>query len=152
MSERWRPSWRTLLAIALCGACSDAYEPTPEHLVGEFSGRAGEGVHDYELYLAVDQVSDSVRGLWSLSFSATCATHDGPFSGILDGDELRLQLRADEGGEATLDVRLRVLPGDSVLTGTPTVVVPGSAPLCGTDDLAPIALHFGEVAGLPIGR
>jgi hypothetical protein len=152
MSERWRLSWRMLLAVALCGACSDAYEPTPEHLLGEFSGRAGEGFQDYELFLAVDQVSDSVRGLWSLSFSATCATHDGPFSGTLNGDELRLQLRSDEGGEATLDLRLRVLPGDSVLTGALTVVVPGSVPLCGTDDLDPITLHFGEVTGLPIGR
>jgi hypothetical protein len=152
MPERWRLSWPTLLAFVLCGACSDAYEPTPEHLVGEFSGRAGEGAHDYGLFLAVDQVSDSVRGLWSLSFSATCATHDGAFSGILDGDELRLQLRPDEGGEVTLDVRLRVLPGDSVLAGVLTVVVPGSVPLCGTDDLAPITMHFGEVAGLPIGR
>ena len=42
--------------------------------------------------------------------------------------------------------------GDSVLTGALKVVVPGSVPLCGTDDLAPITMHFGEVAGLPIGR
>jgi len=159
MSERYVLPWSTLLAVALCGACSDAYEPTPEHLIGEFSGRAGEGFQDYGLFLAVDQVSDSVRGLWSLSFAATCATHDGPFSGVLDGDQLRLRLQPDEGHEATLDLRVRVLPGDSVLTGSLTLVAPGTPPpgyegpaLCGTDELAPIALHYGEVAGLPIGR
>jgi hypothetical protein len=144
--------WSTLLAVALCGACSDAYAPTPERLIGEFSGRAGEGLQDYGLFLAVDQVGDSVRGLWSSSFSATCATHDGPFSGVLDGDQLRLQLRPDEDSEATLDLRVRVLPGDSVLTGALTVAVPGSEPLCGSDELAPITLHYGEVPGLPIGR
>jgi hypothetical protein len=67
-------------------------------------------------------VTDSVRGLWSLSFQATCATHDGPFSGVIDGDELRLRLWPDEDSEATLDLRVRVLP------------------------------RYGEVAGLPIGR
>jgi hypothetical protein len=93
MSERRRLPWKTLLVVAPCGACSDAYEPTPERLIGEFSGRAGEGFQDYSLFLAVDQVGDSVRGLWSLSFSVTCATHDGPFSGVLDGDQLRLVQR-----------------------------------------------------------
>ena len=151
MSEPSRLPWRTLLIVSLCGACSDAYEPTPERLIGEFSGRAGEGFQDYELFLAVDQVGDSVRGLWSLNFSATCATHDGPFSGVLDGDQLRLRLRADEASEATLDLRVQVHPGDSVLTGTPTVAVPGSEPLCGSDDLAAISLHQGEVAGWPAG-
>jgi hypothetical protein len=152
MSERCRLSWTALLALALAGGCGEAYAPTPEHLLGEFSGRAGDGFHDYGLFLAVDQVSDSVRGLWSLSFSATCATHDGPFSGIVDGDQIRLRLRPDEAQEATLDFRARVLPGDSVLIGGLTVVVPGAQPLCGSDALAPITMHQGEVAGLPLGR
>lgn len=158
MSEYRGLSWSTLLAFALLGACSDApYEPTPERLIGEFSGLSGDGFQTYGLFLAVDQVDDSVRGIWSLSFQATCATHDGPFSGTLDGDQLRLRLQPDEDYEATLDLRMRVLPGDSVLTGRLTLVAPVSGPdglpvLCGSDELAPITLHFGEVAGLPIGR
>lgn len=148
----------TLLALALLVACSDApYEPNPARLIGEFSGNAGQGFQTYSLFLAVDQVDDSVRGLWSLGFQATCATHDGPFSGIIEGDELRLLLEPDEGYEATLGVRLRVLPGDSVLSGQLTLVAPGSLPgdgptLCGSDELAPITLHYGEVPGMPIGR
>jgi hypothetical protein len=158
MSEHRGLLRSTLLAFVLLGACSDApYEPTPERLIGEFSGQAGGGFQTYGLFLAVDQVADSVRGLWSLGFQATCATHDGPFSGVIDGDELRFRLRPDEASEATLDLRLRVLPGDSVLTGSLTLVEPGSVPagspaLCGSDELAPITLHYGEVAGLPIGR
>lgn len=160
MSLRTGLPWSTLLILTLSGACSDTpYEPTPGHLLGEFSGGAGAGLETYGLFLAVDQVADSVRGVWSLSFQATCATHDGPFSGILDGDRLRLRLQADEENEATLDLRVRVLPGDSVLTGSLTLVAPGTPPpgyegpaLCGSDKLASITLHYGEVAGLPIGR
>jgi hypothetical protein len=160
MSLRTGLPWSTLLVLTLSGGCSDTpYEPTPEHLLGEFSGGAGEGFETYGLFLAVDQVADSVRGVWSLSFQATCATHDGPFTGILDGDQLRLRLQPDEGYEATLDLRVWVLPGDSVLTGSLTLVAPGTPPpgyegpaLCGSDELAPITLHYGEVAGLPIGR
>jgi hypothetical protein len=97
MLLRTAASWRGLLVATLLAACSDTpYEPTPERLLGEFSGQAGTGFETYNLFLAVDEVSDSVRGVWSLSFQATCATHDGPFSGILDGDELRLRLRPDE--------------------------------------------------------
>ena len=160
MSLRPGLPWSTLLVAALFGACSETpYAPNPEQLLGEFSGEAGAGLETYGLFLAVDQVADSVRGVWSLSFRATCATHDGPFSGVLDGDQLRLRLRPDEATEATLYLRLRVLPGDSVLTGQPTLVAPGTFPpgyggpaLCGSDRLAPIDLHFGEVDGLPIGR
>jgi hypothetical protein len=160
MLLRTAVSWRGLLVATLLAACSDTpYEPTPERLLGEFSGQAGTGFETYNLFLAVDEVSDSVRGVWSLSFQATCATHDGPFSGILDGDELRLRLRPDEETEATLDLRARVLPGDSVLTGPLTLVAPGTFPpgyggpaLCGSDELAPIRMHQGEVVGLPIGQ
>ena len=158
MSEHIGLLRSTLLAFTLLGACSDApYEPTPERLIGEFSGQAGEGLQAYGLFLALDQVEDSVRGLWSLSFQATCTSHDGPFSGIIDGNKLRFRLRPDEDYEATLDLRVRVLPGDSVLTGSPTLVEPGSVPagspaLCGSDELDPITLRYGEVAGLPIGR
>jgi hypothetical protein len=160
MSLRTGLPWSPLLVLTLSGACSGTpYEPTPQHLLGEFSGSAGAGFETYGLFLAVDQVADSVRGVWSLSFQATCATHDGPFSGILDGDQLRLRLRPDEDSEATLDLRAGVLPGDSVLTGSLTLVAPGTYPpgyggpaLCGSDDLASITLHHGEVAGLPIGR
>jgi hypothetical protein len=121
------------------------------------SGRAGEGFETYDLFLAVDQVADSVRRLWSLSFTATCATHDGAFSGTLEGDRLHLRLRPDETSEATLDLQVRVLPGDSLLSGGLTLVQAGSVPpgtpaLCGSDELAAITLHYGEVAGLPIGR
>ena len=148
-STRWAPTglWRQPLRAQ------------PERLVGEFSGRAGSGFETYDLFLAVDPVSDSVRGVWSLSFTATCATQDGPFSGILEGDRLQLRLRPDEAAEATLDVSLRVLPGDSLLSGQLSIVAPGSYPtdyqgpvLCGSDELAPITLHYGDVAGLPIGR
>ena len=122
MSEHIGLLRSTLLAFTLLGACSDApYEPTPERLIGEFSGQAGEGLQAYGLFLALDQVEDSVRGLWSLSFQATCTSHDGPFSGIIDGNELRFRLRPDEDYEATLDLRVRVLPGDSVLTGSLTL-------------------------------
>jgi hypothetical protein len=160
MARHTKLPWSTLLGLVLIGACSDTpYEPTPERLLGEFSGRAGEGFENYGLFLAVDQVADSVRGVWSLSFQATCATHDGPFSGVLDGDRLRLRLRPDEPTEATLDLQVKVLPGDSVLTGSLTLVAPGTLPpgyggpaLCGSDELARITLHYGEVAGLPIGR
>jgi hypothetical protein len=158
MSNQRALSCIALLAITLLGACGDApYEPMPEHLIGEFSGRAGDGFETYDLFLAVDQVADSVRGLWSLSFTATCATHDGPFSGTLHGDQLRLRLRPDEAYEATLDLQVRVTPGDSLLSGRLTLVQAGIVPegspaLCGNDELAPIALHYGEVAGLPIGR
>jgi hypothetical protein len=130
------------------------YQPTPDRLVGEFQGSGGEDFQVYNLFLAIDEVADSVRGLWSLSYTATCATHDGPFSGTLTGDQLQLHLRPDEGYEATIDVTLRVVPGDSVLTGDATVVAHGTPdePLCGSDELAPVTLHFGEVDGLPVGR
>lgn len=150
--------WRALLTLAILWGCSEApYTPTPDRLVGEFSGNAGEGFETYGLFLAVDEVADSVRGEWSLGFQATCATHDGPFSGVLDGDRLRLRLRPDEAYEATLDLRLQVLPGDSVLTGTVALVARGDVregypALCGSDELAPITLHYGEVDGLPRGR
>ena len=112
-----------LVALGLLLACGDSpYQPTPEALVGEFSGSAGDGFESYSLFLAVDEVGDSVRGLWSLSFTAACATHDGPFSGTLAGDRLRLRLRPDEGYEATLDLNAQVLPGDSVLAGPLTLV------------------------------
>jgi hypothetical protein len=144
--------WSTLLLAVLFGACGDApYEPTPADLVGEFSGQAGESFQTYGLFLAVDQVDDSVRGLWSLSFQTSCSTHDGPFSGTLDGDQLRLRLRPDEDYEVTFDLTLRVVPGDSVLTGRVTLVESGSETLC-FDEFAPMTLHFGEVGGLPIGR
>jgi hypothetical protein len=141
-----------LFAFALLVACSDStYEPTPGNLIGEFSGRAGRDFDTYDLFLAVDEVTDSVRGLWSLAFVTTCSTHDGPFSGTLNGDQLRLRLRPDEGYEATLDLTVRVLPGDSELSGGLTVVALGSDPLC-FEDFASIRLHQGEVDGLPIGR
>jgi len=141
-----------LLLTVLSVACGDApYEPTPADLVGEFSGRAGENFQTYDLFLAVDQVGDSVRGLWSLAFLTSCSTHDGPFSGTLDGDQLHLRLRPDEDYEATFDLTLRVVPGDSVLNGRVTLVESGSETLC-FNDFAPITLHYGEVGGLPIGR
>jgi hypothetical protein len=144
--------WSTLLLTALFVACGDVpYEPTPGALVGEFSGQAGESFQTYDLFLAVDQVDDSVRGLWSLAFQTTCSTHDGPFSGTLDGDQLHLRLRPDEDYEATFDLTLRVVPGDSVLSGRVTLVELGSEALC-FNDFAPITLHYGEVGGLPIGR
>jgi hypothetical protein len=74
------PSCR-LAALSLLLAWGDSpYQPSPEALIGEFSGTAGAGFETYNLFLAVDQVGDSVRGLWSLSFPATCPTHDGPFA------------------------------------------------------------------------
>lgn len=151
-------SWSMLLALTLLGACGDPpYSPTPERLLGEFHGNAGEGFETYGLSLAVDEVGDSVRGVWSLGFQATCATHDGPFSGILHKNQLRLRLRPDEAYEATLDLLLFVQPGDSVLTGSLTLVSRGSVPddrpaLCGSDELAPVTLHQGEVDGFPLGR
>jgi hypothetical protein len=142
--------WITVLTAL--GACSDSpYQPDPEALVGEFSARAGSGFETYDLFLAVDQVSDSVRGLWSLSYPTTCFTHDGPFSGTLSGERLLLRLRPDEPHEATFEVSLRVLPGDSVLTGRILSVIPGTSPLC-FSDYAPITLHYGDVNGLPTGR
>jgi hypothetical protein len=157
MPEHRRTPVGTVLALALVLACGDSpYEPTPAHLVGEFSGQAGRDFRTYDLFLAVDQVDDSVRGLWSLSFQTSCATHDGPFSGVLDGDQLRLHLRPDEDYEATMDVTLRVLPGDSVLSGRLTLVelgsLPGEEPTLCFNEFAPITMHFGEVGGLPRGR
>lgn len=130
----------------------------PRDLIGEFAGQAGNEFETYNLFLAVDQVDDSVRGLWSMSFQATCATHDGPVSGTLVGDQLQLRLRPDEDYEATLDLWLRVSPGDTVLSGRPILVEPGSVPgyggpaLCGSDEFDPVVLHQGEVEGMPIGR
>ncbi len=160
MSRHARSPWKRLLVLTLLGACSGTpYEPTPERLLGEFSGMSGRGFETYGLALAVDEVADSVRGLWTLGFTATCATHDGPFSGVLDGDQLLLRLRPDEPSEATLDLRVRVLQGDSVLIGPLALVAPGTFPpgnngpaLCGSDELDPITLHAGDVAGWPFGR
>jgi hypothetical protein len=152
MPEHGPKAWSRLCALALLLACSDTpYEPTPGHLIGEFSGRAGQDFQTYDLFLAVDEVADSVRGLWSLAFLTSCSTHDGPFSGTLDGDQLRLRLRPDEAYEATFDLTVRVLPGDSVLNGGLAVVAVGSEPLC-FNDFASIKMHQGEVNGLPIGR
>ena len=152
MPTHRRTVWSTLLLTVLFVACGDApYEPKPADLVGEFSGQAGESLQTYDLFLAVDQVDDSVRGLWSLAFQTSCSTHDGPFSGTLDGDQLHLRLRPDEDYEATFDLTLRVVPGDSVLSGRVTLVEFGSEMLC-FNDFAPITLHYGEVGGLPIGR
>ncbi|HET6798445.1 MAG TPA: hypothetical protein VFH40_14895 [Gemmatimonadales bacterium] len=156
MSARGQ-SWAAVIG-ALLLACGDTpYEPTPARLLGEFSGQAGTGFQTYDLFLAIDEVRDSVRGLWSLTWQASCATQDGPFSGVLDGDQLRLRLLPDETHEATLDLRVRVQPGDSVLSGRVTLVAAGSVPqgspaLCISDELAPITLHYGEVAGFPIGK
>jgi hypothetical protein len=141
-----------LTALATVVACDDSpYQPNTGALVGEFSGRAGSDLETYELFLAVDQVSDSVRGLWSLSYLTSCSTHDGPFSGTLSGDRLLLRLQPDEADEATFEVSLRVLRGDSVLSGQIISVVPGASPLC-FNDYAPITLYYGDVNGLPIGR
>jgi hypothetical protein len=139
-------------ALTALGACGDSpYQPDPAALVGEFSGRAGSDFATYDLFLAVDQVSDSVRGVWSLSYLTSCSTHDGPFSGTLSGERLLLRLRPDSPDEATFDVSLRVLRGDSGLSGQIVSVVPGASPLC-FSDYAPITLHYGDVNGLPIGR
>lgn len=127
------------------------YQPTAEHLVGEFSGRAGANFKAYDLFLAVDEVSDSVRGVWSLAFVPTCATHDGQFSGTLQGSELRLRLRPDEASEATLDMVAHVLPGDTLIAGDLTLVQLGGDQLCFTI-FDPFTLHYGDVSGLPIGR
>jgi hypothetical protein len=141
-----------LTALAAVVACGNSpYQPDPGALVGEFSGRAGSDFETYDLFLAVDQVSDSVRGLWSLSYLTTCSTHDGPFSGTLSGDNLLLRLQPDEADEATFEVSLRVLRGDSVLSGQIISVVPGASPLC-FSDYARIRLHYGDVNGLPVGR
>lgn len=127
------------------------YQPNPGALVGAFSGRAGSDLETYDLFVAADQVSDSVRGLWSLSYLTSCSTHDGPFSGTLSGDRLLLHLRPDTPDEATFEVSLQILRGDSVLSGQIVSVVPGAAPLC-FSDYAPITLRYGDVNGLPIGR
>lgn len=157
MSKHPRTSRGAVLALALLLACGDSpYEPTPARLIGEFTGQAGTDLRTYLLFLTVDQVGDSVRGQWTLAFQTSCATHDGPFSGTLDGDRLRLRLRPDEDYEATLDATLRVLPGDSLLNGQLTLVELGSVPgggqtLC-FDEFDPITLKHGEVAFLPDER
>lgn len=141
-----------IAASTVFGACSDSlYQPDPAALVGEFSGRAGTDFKTYDLFLAVDEVTDSVRGVWSLSYVTTCFTHDGAFSGSLSGDHLRLRLRPDEPHESTFEVSLRVLPGDSVISGQVALVILGEGPQCFSDH-APITLHQGEVNGLPLGR
>jgi hypothetical protein len=146
--RRWSAFGLTVLL-----ACNDSpYEPIPGRLIGEFSGRAGQGFRIYDLFLAVDQVTgDSVRGLWSLAFVATCSTSDGPFSGTLNGDHLTLHLQPDQEDDATFDLTARVLPGDSVLSGSLHVVGFGGTPPC-FESFATITLHQGEVDGLPIGR
>jgi hypothetical protein len=152
MSQQLGGRWAALVGLSLLAACGEtSYEPTPARLVGEFSGRAGDGFQTYDLFLSVDAAGDSVRGLWSLAFLTSCSTHDGPFSGTLEGDRLKLRLRPDEGYESTFDVDVRVLPGDSVLTGNLSLVQMGGEPLC-FEEYAPITLHYGEVNGLPIGR
>lgn len=145
-----------LLPLLLLGACGDSpYEPVPEALIGDFSGTAGSGFETYNLLVRVEEIGDSVRGLWSLSFQASCATQDGPFSGVLEGNRLRLRLRPDEATEATLDLNVRVLPGDSVLTGPLTLLASGDVgtgpALCGSDQLAPVTLHSVAAGGLPLG-
>jgi hypothetical protein len=141
-----------IAALTALAACSDSpYQPNPEALVGEFSGRAGSGLETYDLFLAVDEVGDSVRGLWSLAYVTSCSTYDGAFSGTLSGERLELTLRPDEPYEATIEVALQVLPGDSVLRGRILSVAPGTSPLCFSDH-APFTLHYGDVNGLPIGR
>lgn len=137
------------VAIEACG--DSPYQPDADSLIGEFIGSGGAESKAYSLFLAVDEVSDSVRGLWSLSYGTSCFTHDGSFGGTLSGDQLLLRLRPDEPDEATFDVRLRVLPGDSVLSGRIISVVPGAVPPC-FSDYAPLTLHYGEVGGLPLGR
>lgn len=138
--------------------CGDApYEPTPERLLGEFTGIGGTGFGQYGFTLTVDQVSDSVRGSWYLGFTASCASHGGPFSGVLQGDQLQLQLRPDEFTEVTLAMALRVLPGDTVLAGRLTLVSRGRIPqdrpvFCTSDELAPVRLHASEVAGASVVR
>lgn len=130
-----------IAAFIALGACSDSpYQPNPGALVGEFSGRAGTDFRTYDLVLTIDQVSDSVRGHWSLSYVTTCSTHDGPFSGTLSNDRLALRMNPDETYEATVEVSLRVLPGDTVLTGRIVSVLAGGQPLCFSDH-APITLH-----------
>jgi hypothetical protein len=141
--------WPLLLSALL--SCGDSpYAPTPTALMGEFSGDAGQNFKIYNLFLAVQTTGDSIRGSWSLSFLTTCSTHDGPFSGTLAGDRLTLHLEPDEAYEASLDLTLRVHPGDSVLTGQMALVAEGTEPLC-FSDFTPITLHRGEVLGLPRG-
>jgi hypothetical protein len=150
MKIRLAALWLTVLTTL--AACSDSpYQPDPGALVGEFSGRAGSDSETYDLFLAIDQVSDSVHGLWSLAYLTSCSTHDGPFSGTLSGDRLLLRLRPDEAYEATFELSLRVLRGDSLLTGRILSVVPGASPVC-FSEYAAITLHHGDVGGLPIGR
>jgi hypothetical protein len=140
-------------ALILLLACNESpYEPIPARLIGEFSGRAGQGFRVYDLFLAMDEVSaDSVRGLWSLAFATACSTTDGPFSGTLTGDHLELHLQPDQQDETTFDLTARVLPGDSVLSGNLVVVGFGGVPPC-FESFATVRLHKGEVDGLPIGR
>lgn len=129
------------LWIVAAAACGDSpYQPNPEALVGEFTGGASSGVGPYELRLTVDEVSDSLRGAWSLSFVTSCSTHDGPFSGTLSGDLLTVHLRPDQPEEATFDLSFRVLPGDSVLNGQITAFVPGTTSIC-LGMFEPLKLH-----------
>jgi hypothetical protein len=63
-----------------------------------------------------------------------------------------LQLRPDKFTEVTLAMALRVLPGDSVLTGRAMLVSRGRIPpdrpvFCTSDELAPVRLHASEVMG-----
>ena len=54
-----------------------------------------ESIGDYiRLALWVDQIADSVRGRWYLAHQATTASEYGDFSGSLQLDTLRLQLRS----------------------------------------------------------
>ena len=72
------------------------------------------------------------------------------------GDQLQLRLRPDEDYEATLDLTLRLQPGDSILGGRVTVVqlgtIPGGGPTLCFEDFAPISLRYGEVDGSPSGQ
>jgi hypothetical protein len=145
-TNRQRDSTQVDLEVPL----GSGYQADPVRLVGQFSGDAGQDGQHYNLLLQINGVTDSVRGLWSLSYTGTCATHDGPFSGTLTGDQLQLRLRPDEEYEVTIDLPLRVVPGDSVLTGDPTVVALGNPPIppCGTEELAPLTLHSADTEPL----
>jgi hypothetical protein len=74
----------------------------------------------------------------------------------LEGDQLKLRLRPDEPNEAEIVLFLRVLPGDSLLTGIPRQVArtdgaPSVHAFCGTDTPVRMTLHAGEVDWFPIG-